>query len=205
MLTHVNRLSDRLPLRELDAQPDDACPVGFKHLDVEARVFELLPRGGHATQESFDKPRDCRAVVAFELLPRYFLQAVDLRAAPEYVAARILFDDFTYFGLIFVADLAHDLFEQVLDGHKAGDSAEFIDRDGHVVSDRKSTRLNSSHPSISYAVFCLKKKKNNNQNNSIFEKKDQSEGHCLTTQKYRTKHCVACTARRQIDRNACKK
>src|SRR5438876_6012539 len=27
--------------------------------------------------------------------------------------------------------------------------------------DRKSTRLNSSHPSISYAVFCLKKKINN--------------------------------------------
>src|SRR6266704_4029682 len=27
-------------------------------------------------------------------------------------------------------------------------------------SDRKSTRLNSSHVSISYAVFCLKKKKN---------------------------------------------
>src|SRR5438876_9472364 len=27
--------------------------------------------------------------------------------------------------------------------------------------DRKSTRLNSSHPSISYAVFCLKKKKIN--------------------------------------------
>src|SRR5437868_12977749 len=28
--------------------------------------------------------------------------------------------------------------------------------------DRKSTRLNSSHVSISYAVFCLKKKKNSN-------------------------------------------
>src|SRR5690348_17601646 len=28
-----------------------------------------------------------------------------------------------------------------------------------VRRDRKSTRLNSSHPSISYAVFCLKKKK----------------------------------------------
>src|SRR5438876_8050133 len=28
--------------------------------------------------------------------------------------------------------------------------------------DRKSTRLNSSHPSISYAVFCLKKKKKHN-------------------------------------------
>src|SRR5438309_4408045 len=30
--------------------------------------------------------------------------------------------------------------------------------------DRKSTRLNSSHSSISYAVFCLKKKKKNKQN-----------------------------------------
>src|SRR2546422_3352602 len=30
--------------------------------------------------------------------------------------------------------------------------------------DRKSTRLNSSHGYISYAVFCLKKKKQNNHN-----------------------------------------
>src|SRR3712207_6985543 len=29
----------------------------------------------------------------------------------------------------------------------------------HPVQDRKSTRLNSSHANISYAVFCLKKKK----------------------------------------------
>src|SRR3712207_7499215 len=32
--------------------------------------------------------------------------------------------------------------------------------EGHVRRDRKSTRLNSSHANISYAVFCLKKKKN---------------------------------------------
>src|SRR5690606_40477917 len=31
----------------------------------------------------------------------------------------------------------------------------------HVDQDRKSTRLNSSHVKISYAVFCLKKKKKN--------------------------------------------
>src|SRR3712207_8702589 len=30
---------------------------------------------------------------------------------------------------------------------------------GDLVPDRKSTRLNSSHANISYAVFCLKKKK----------------------------------------------
>src|SRR6266478_9381170 len=32
---------------------------------------------------------------------------------------------------------------------------------GRVREDRKSTRLNSSHSQISYAVFCLKKKKKN--------------------------------------------
>src|SRR5687768_17663655 len=32
---------------------------------------------------------------------------------------------------------------------------------GTIATDRKSTRLNSSHGYISYAVFCLKKKKNN--------------------------------------------
>src|SRR2546426_8592942 len=35
------------------------------------------------------------------------------------------------------------------------------DRRPGCVGDRKSTRLNSSHLVISYAVFCLKKKKNN--------------------------------------------
>src|SRR5258707_9300307 len=33
---------------------------------------------------------------------------------------------------------------------------------GLVEQDRKSTRLNSSHANISYAVFCLKKKKTKN-------------------------------------------
>src|SRR5436309_12430322 len=33
-----------------------------------------------------------------------------------------------------------------------------LEVDGTVVKDRKSTRLNSSHVKISYAVFCLKKK-----------------------------------------------
>src|SRR6266571_521756 len=33
-------------------------------------------------------------------------------------------------------------------------------------TDRKSTRLNSSHMSISYAVFCLKKKKNHDKDSN---------------------------------------
>src|SRR2546422_5792277 len=37
----------------------------------------------------------------------------------------------------------------------------------HVAQDRKSTRLNSSHGYISYAVFCLKKKKRNDNDSVI--------------------------------------
>src|SRR5690348_13753931 len=40
-----------------------------------------------------------------------------------------------------------------------------------TLTDRKSTRLNSSHPSISYAVFCLKKKKKKKKKKSQNNKK----------------------------------
>src|SRR5205809_3853897 len=42
----------------------------------------------------------------------------------------------------------------------------------HHILDRKSTRLNSSHGYISYAVFCLKKKTNSNEIHFL------SPGHC---------------------------
>src|SRR5690242_20951272 len=47
-------------------------------------------------------------------------------------------------------------------GSGGGDAAGADDAAG----DRKSTRLNSSHMSISYAVFCLKKKKKYKHNKS---------------------------------------
>src|SRR3712207_8750333 len=42
---------------------------------------------------------------------------------------------------------------------KRGGGAALPHPDRDLVRDRKSTRLNSSHANISYAVFCLKKKK----------------------------------------------
>src|SRR3712207_7406391 len=70
----------------------------------------------------------------------------------------------------------HDGTEPGLDDHRAaagegdrtvsrpgtGGRAELVEDRSHprlVDVDRKSTRLNSSHANISYAVFCLKKKK----------------------------------------------
>src|SRR5436305_4827097 len=44
---------------------------------------------------------------------------------------------------------------------------------GAAREDRKSTRLNSSHVRISYAVFCLKKKKKKHKNTSKSEKYKQ--------------------------------
>src|SRR6267154_4132886 len=52
----------------------------------------------------------------------------------------------------------------------ASRGAEARDSAGARRQDRKSTRLNSSHPSISYAVFCLKKK-NNPHKTPLFKKK----------------------------------
>src|SRR5688572_31309057 len=53
-------------------------------------------------------------------------------------------------------DEARDALAQLLKRGRVGDA----DEPGRVERlDRKSTRLNSSHSQISYAVFCLKKKK----------------------------------------------
>src|SRR3712207_7636001 len=49
------------------------------------------------------------------------------------------------------------------EGHNLQEHSVVMIRGGRVKDlDRKSTRLNSSHANISYAVFCLKKKKGRN-------------------------------------------
>src|SRR5574337_1363523 len=49
--------------------------------------------------------------------------------------------------------------------------------------DRKSTRLNSSHHSISYAVFCLKKKKTNIKGNRCIKSKTKIDKKRTNTKK----------------------
>src|SRR5207245_10565157 len=64
---------------------------------------------------------------------------------------------------------ADDLNNLIAENRRARGKA-FVAIEGnrlHIQTDRKSTRLNSSHGSISYAVFCLKKKKKQNTNNII--------------------------------------
>src|SRR5260221_6083605 len=57
--------------------------------------------------------------------------------------------------------LERDVIEERISGLGVGDGVmdTVATHEIHEAGDRKSTRLNSSHTVISYAVFCLKKKK----------------------------------------------
>src|SRR2546422_7121304 len=65
---------------------------------------------------------------------------------------------FPYTTLFRSQDAKEPVFSMV-DGYFPSDGHLLATREKSVFGDRKSTRLNSSHGYISYAVFCLKKKK----------------------------------------------
>src|SRR2546422_7912005 len=65
-------------------------------------------------------------------------------------------------------------------GCLAGDKNARSDQQNRQAEDRKSTRLNSSHGYISYAVFCLKKKKDAELDRFHGAPSD-GHGHCLLT------------------------
>src|SRR5947209_13185935 len=69
---------------------------------------------------------------------------------------------FAEIGIDEAEDAAHHQPAQHLQRQGAGEARALRRRNRrHAMRDRKSTRLNSSHANISYAVFCLKKKINN--------------------------------------------
>src|SRR5690606_39931884 len=76
-------------------------------------------------------------------------------ASKQQLLNQIVLDELQPFREIAAAVSECDL-DQVVSGLAA---AAFEHRQLGVQIDRKSTRLNSSHVKISYAVFCLKKKK----------------------------------------------
>src|SRR5438132_9189473 len=57
----------------------------------------------------------------------------------------------------------------------------FFEENAEIEGDRKSTRLNSSHTVISYAVFCLKKKKKKKVNRNINHQQKLTAQHTVET------------------------
>src|SRR3712207_7660988 len=74
------------------------------------------------------------------------------------LAARLVLDP-AGFDVVVGSNLFGDLLSEIT---AAVSGAIGIAPSANLNPDRKSTRLNSSHANISYAVFCLKKKKNLN-------------------------------------------
>src|SRR5258708_18169265 len=58
-------------------------------------------------------------------------------------------------------------FDAIVTGVRAYERRDDLRANNSRLLDRKSTRLNSSHQIISYAVFCLKKKKKHNNTNVV--------------------------------------
>src|SRR5690625_7076853 len=76
-----------------------------------------------------------------------WIQLVDpVTGKEQFTLIRSVYDNYQLVGVLLIA-VSDKVFDDAL-----------ADSNNHIFIDRKSTRLNSSHVAISYAVFCLKKK-----------------------------------------------
>src|SRR5437588_4044757 len=67
-----------------------------------------------------------------------------------------------------------DRLKSKCDAANLQDGRDYLERMQSAAADRKSTRLNSSHTVISYAVFCLKKKKKKKKKHMRLKKKENT-------------------------------
>src|SRR5690554_7695466 len=67
--------------------------------------------------------------------------------------------------------------------------------------DRKSTRLNSSHVRISYAVFCLKKKKKNKKQQTSLKKEKTQKNNVKERLECNVADIVGCVKLRRLDKS----
>src|SRR5438128_3619936 len=92
-------------------------------------------------------------------------------SGPKYLGVKCFAGEHVTAGTILVKQRGTK-FHPGLNVRRGSDDTLFTVVDGqvkfeHKNKDRKSTRLNSSHGSISYAVFCLKKKKNKSERPTV--------------------------------------
>src|SRR6266516_5457797 len=116
-----------------------------------------------------------KATMARALTRLPFLDDLDRSLARPMVRALDAHDRDDRGGVVLIDHRLHDL-----DDPRQCDLPfqEGHDRDlVRGVQDRKSTRLNSSHRTTSYAVFCLKKKKTNNLKMVIYYRKYQENSY----------------------------
>src|SRR3712207_8942416 len=82
-------------------------------------------------------------------------RSMEIAGLPVEKTERI--DDWYYFPHVSSKDYADGWYDKV--EARQGEKNTYYAGEVRAFGDRKSTRLNSSHANISYAVFCLKKKR----------------------------------------------
>src|SRR2546430_8948758 len=88
-------------------------------------------------------------------------------------------------------ETSHTFRHNIQSGNVSSTNAEIVT----VLSDRKSTRLNSSHSQISYAVFCLKKKKTTIKDATVSPMATRRNPRSFTTFRLQVRHwCYAAPA-----------
>src|SRR5690625_103635 len=150
-----------------DAVPDSraffaTCPKGLEYLlrdelvALGASDVREARAGVHFAGQLVDA---CRACLWSRLASRILLPLASFDSA----------DDAALYAGVQSVDWSRHLavdgtlaVSATLAGGRKGHSRYIEQRVKDAVVDRKSTRLNSSHVAISYAVFCLKKKKKDN-------------------------------------------
>src|SRR5690242_16145604 len=119
------------------------------------RGHQTNGRAGRGRADPRNVPAMTSTIVASELRKRYGeTRAVD--------GVSFEVERGEFFGILGPNGAGKTTTLEIVEGLRKADSGEVT----VLGKDRKSTRLNSSHMSISYAVFCLKKKKQKKHNNS---------------------------------------
>src|SRR5438552_9281400 len=127
--------AEALHLRRMRIEASDE-ELMLRYGRGDARAFELLYRRHRLPLYRFLLRQVGNAATAEELFQDLWMRVVNSRGRYE---ARAKFTSWVY-------AIAHN---RLMDFYRGN---------GQASLDRKSTRLNSSHQIISYAVFCLKKK-----------------------------------------------
>src|SRR5215208_5919326 len=144
-------------------------------LAVRPRLFETA----YVPLDSGSEVEVAHPAVGFEALHLILGQspAVAYPHVPLHVSDRAHPRDHGRYGRVAQDVAERDLRHLVLGDAELGDDGPYPLVDlllAVAAEDRKSTRLNSSHVAISYAVFCLKKKKKKNTENNQLPIKNTS-------------------------------
>src|SRR5476651_400096 len=147
-----------------DAQDRKSTRLNSSHANISSAVFCLTKKKKRAGPDPIEPTKmateqDVRVdTVAIGTVSGEILGA-------EWWSMRVRVDVFFFFNDTATTEIytlsLHDALPIFvpLQAVKLGHRRDRVPIAAHHVADRKSTRLNSSHANISYAVFCLKKKK----------------------------------------------